>query len=99
MNKAVRKIDLMYRVFGKCDGHKCKDCTNLDKSFYDTTYYKCKVYGCSRSEATDWRLKWGACGMYNKTWNGGEIVRLVGQRRWRCEPDEPIDGQMSIGGM
>lgn len=91
---AVRKIDLMHREFGFSPGNKCKTCSNLTAHFYDKRYYKCTVYGESMSEATDWVLKWDACGMFNKVWNGNKIYRLVNPVRipsW-----EPIDGQESF---
>ena len=89
----LRKIDLMHRQFGKIDGKTCKDCSNLITQTWDTRYYKCLVYGVSKSEATDWRLKYQACGMYNKGWNGNDIVRLV---KPSPDDDKPIDGQMVL---
>ena len=92
---AVRKIDLMHREFGFSPGHRCKECSNLTSHFYDKRYYKCRVYGESMSEATDWVLKWEACGMFNKDCGCGNIVRLV-----RGVPkeirEEPIPGQESF---
>lgn len=93
---AVRKIDLMHREFGFSPGNKCKTCSNLTAHFYDKRYYKCTVYGESMSEATDWVLKWDACGMYNKDPEGkGGIVRLV-----RGVPkeirEEPLEGQQTL---
>lgn len=94
----LRKNDLMYRQFGKTDGKICKDCSNLLVHCYDKKYYKCSVYGISNSEATDWRLKYQACGMFNKEWNGNDIVRLVKPSGVEKEPEKPLDGQMNIWG-
>lgn len=33
---------------------------------------KCTVYGATHSEASDWRKKYEACGLYNKPWSGKE---------------------------
>lgn len=90
---AVRKIDLMHRQFGLSPGNKCKDCSNLTAHFYDKRYYKCTVYGESASEATDWVLKWDACGMFNKDWHGNPIVHLV---RPKKIDRQPIAGQKSF---
>ena len=94
----IRKIDLMHRQFGKCDGHTCKECSNLVWHHYDKKYYKCSVYGESYSEATDWRVSYPACGMFNKEWNGGRIVELVRSCREfsRKGEIEPLYGQISF---
>ena len=92
----IRKIDLMHRRFGKCEGHVCKECSNLTSHMYDKKYYKCRVYGESYSEATDWRVSYPACGMFNKEWKGGRIVELVrsGSEFNRKRAEEPIEGQI-----
>lgn len=94
----MRKIDLMHHRFGKCEGHTCKECSNLVWHKYDKKYYKCIVYGESYSEATDWRVSYMACGMLNKEWNGGRIVELVraGSEFNRKKEIEPLDGQVEF---
>lgn len=92
---AIRKIDLMYRQFGKTEGKFCKDCFNLYKRVWDKAYYKCSVYGDSASEATDWRLRYPACGMFNKDWHGNAIVRMV---RPSAGEEKPLDGQIEMWG-
>ena len=74
----------------------CKECCNLITNFYDKKYFKCRIYGNSCSEATDWRLKYEACGMFNKGWSGGDIVRLVSRTSWRNEEQKPLDGQFDL---
>jgi hypothetical protein len=52
---ADRKIEAMYREYGKDHAHRCADCPNL--CIYVTpshTLYKCMAYGVSASAATDW---------------------------------------------
>ena len=94
----LRKIDLMYRQFGHADGHICKDCSNLESHFFERRYYKCRVYGCSASEATDWKISNPACGMFNKEWTGGRIVELVGRSGMKNVDNEiiPLPGQISL---
>ena len=92
---ALRKLDLMHRQFGKCHGHTCGECSNFTGS--PGSYKKCKVYGISKSEASDWAKRWLACGLFNKPWEDKEIMRLV--RPTRKDKEEmqntPIDGQIS----
>ena len=94
---ALRKLDLMHRQFGKCDGHICGDCSNLEVfDYHGRTYRKCKVYGVTNSEASDWAKRWLACGMFNKPWDGNPIIRLVRPTRTDKEAQSiPLDGQLS----
>lgn len=95
---APRKIDLMHRCFGKTDGHTCGECSNLvEGRYHDKILRKCKVYGMTHSEATDWAKRWLACGMFNKPYTGGPIMQLVkrSSNRPPQTPEEPLEGQMS----
>lgn len=97
---AVRKIELMHWYFGKAVGHKCKECSNLiTGQYHDMTLRKCAVYGLTHSEASDWALKYDACGMFNKKWNGHPIIRLVkggSSAEAKAIIDEPLEGQMTF---
>jgi len=96
MSKTIRKIELMHRQFGITEGKTCKDCSNLHKREWSRRYYKCRVYGMSQAESTDWRLSYNACGLFNKEWHGGEIVRLVHSTFDRVYEDQPIEGQYTF---
>ena len=99
---ALRKIELMQRLFGKCDSHTCGECSNLDEYPYNKrTYRKCKAYGNTGSEASDWAKRWLACGLFNKPWKGKPIMRLVRPTRKDKEDmqNTPIDGQLSMEGL
>lgn len=62
-----RKIEAMHRLFGVHMGKQCSECPHLLSYNYRARhYYKCKIYGLSNSEATDWRLKYQACCMIDK---------------------------------
>lgn len=96
---ALRKIELMHRQFGKCDGHACRECSNLVKGrYHDRILTKCKVYGMTHSEASDWAGRWQACGLFNKPWEDKPIMRLV--RPTKTEKEEaqriPLDGQIRM---
>jgi len=96
---ALRKIDLMHRTFGKCDGHVCRECSNLIHiRVNDRPLTKCKVYGETSSEASDWTQRWQACGMFNKPWDKGPIMHLVRPtRKDRKEAQNtPLEGQISM---
>ena len=96
---ALRKIDLMHRQFGKCEGHTCRECSNLIHiRAGDRPLTKCKVYGETSSEASDWTQRWQACGMFNKPWDGGPIIQLVQPSRKDKEEAQntPLEGQISM---
>lgn len=59
--KAVR-IAWMHARHGRTEGQKCGTCEHLLRD----GYFKCRLYGVSMSAATDWRLKWEACGLWKE---------------------------------
>lgn len=95
----IRKIDEMHRRFGVLQDKRCEDCSNLIKGrYHDMLLRKCLVYGATHSEASDWRKKYVACGMFNREWNGSDIIRLLdhsGMPKPRL-PEEPLDGQIDL---
>ena len=96
---ALRKIDLMHRLFGKCEGHTCGECSNLVEQHWNKRIYrKCKVYGVTDSEASDWAKRWQGCGWFNKPWSDKPVMRLVKPERTNREEAQriPLDGQMSL---
>lgn len=92
-----RKMARMHLLFGRHSGH-CKDCPHLIRGeYHDKHYYKCKAYGLSRSEATDWRVGWDACGMIDK--EIGQTFRPVLdriKRESKGQPIQPVEGQMKM---
>ena len=95
---ALRKIDLMHRLFGVADGNACRECSNFVKGkYHDRTLCKCRVYGMTHSEASDWAGRWQDCGMFNRAWDKQPVIREVVQERKRKEADNaPLDGQISL---
>lgn len=95
---AIRKISLMHRIFGISDGRKCRECSNFIKGkYHDRTLCKCRVYGMTHSEASDWAGRWLACGMFNKTWDKQPVMREVVQERKQKKTDNsPMEGQISL---
>ena len=88
----MRKIDLMHNMFGLSPTEKdiCRNCRNLMGE--PNTYFKCTVYGQSRSEATDWVKKWRGCGMFNKEYTGLPVKRMAGAEK----DDIQCEGQLSF---
>lgn len=95
---ALRKIALMHRIFGICEGHACRECSDFVKrKYHDRTLCKCRVYGMTHSEASDWAGRWQACGMFNRTWEKQPVMREVVPERKQKEADStPLEGQISL---
>lgn len=96
---AIRKIALMHKVFGICEGHTCGECSNLVSFRYNRkTLYKCKAYGLTHSEASDWAKRHLACGMFNNPYTGRPIIELVKPGRTNQEEAQRIEleGQMKL---
>lgn len=48
-------------------GARCKTCRHLTRAGYRSrTYFKCLRYRVSHSTASDFRMKWGACRLYEE---------------------------------
>lgn len=99
--KYLRKDEAMHHYYGfdpEC--RKCSECDHLISGVYhDRRYYKCTVYGCSHSEATDWRKGYVACGLIGQPFPEGDtrIVDLL--KAIRIKKEEPVDGQMKMEGV
>ena len=86
----MKKIDLMHAMFGKAEG-KCSECRHFEVHFRDVNYFKCRVYGISSSEATDWRKKYEACGLKNLKTEHRDIYKYA-----KAEKSAIADGQISL---
>ena len=98
----IRKIEAMHMLFGKCENAKCENCLFLSSVLYSRKYYKCDIYGDSRSEATDWAKSWTACGLvhsettaddFRRQW--GTALHYIMAHRPK-EPEPQIEGQMCM---
>ena len=93
----ARKIDAMHRTYGMNENHQCRDCCNLIGGDYrGKRYYKCKVYGISRSEATDWRLKYTACGAFNIPADKLDVWAVLERVVHERNSESPLEGQMRL---
>lgn len=93
----LNKIDLMHKMFGEDPEHKCAECKNLSSYTASKKWYKCSCYGNTSSEATDWRLKYTACGLFNMSYKGTPIIEIK-KHMPRVDTSETYEceGQMSI---
>lgn len=98
MEKQLRKIKAMHHYYGvDPKGRVCIECDHLIwGEYHDKRYYKCTVYGCSHSEATDWRKSYTACGLIGKSFpnEDNRIIDILKKKPIRKE--EEIEGQLSI---
>jgi len=92
-----RRIHAMHRRHGIEWQQTCKNCCHLiSGEWRGKRYHKCDLYGMSHSEATDWRLSWMACGMFNvpvDTDRMNPVYKTLSNRR---EPEPQLEGQMDI---
>jgi hypothetical protein len=60
----VKPLIAMHARYGHGPADKkCGECARLDRyQPGNTKFFKCSLYGASRSAASDWRKKWEACG-------------------------------------
>ena len=95
---SLRKIELMYHVFGKIEGHTCGECSNFVSGCYrGRSLRKCYVYGMTHSEASDWARRYTACGQLNREYHGNSIINLVRHNSSPTkEPEQPLAGQISL---
>jgi len=92
----LRKNALMYSEFGRSEGNYCKDCSYFYKiNHHGKIYRKCKVYGITRSDASDWLSGSTACGLFPDKQYGGDkdIISLVTREP---QKETQIQGQMNI---
>lgn len=91
-----KKIEAMHDRYGRSDGI-CGECEHfLRYRYHDKNLLKCKAYGLTHSEATDWRVKWPACGLKEHPLSEDyrHVFDLIkGKREY---VDDQIEGQISI---
>ena len=94
---AVNKIDLMHRIYGRRAEENCDSCSHMARyRYHDKYYYKCEIYGVTNSEASDWRCKYVACGLYNAETTVHDVIRFVTPERRKEILNEPLHGQIGF---
>ena len=89
-------IDAMHKAYGKDYAHKCRDCCNLIRREWGRSYVKCAAYGASHCTATDWRVGWQACGLFNKPFNGFQPMVKQLKHAPREKQTGPVEGQIKM---
>jgi len=64
----ARRIGRMHELYGPGpNGACCGDCVSIRaQRYHDGKYTKCARFGFSRGPGTDWRLRWPACGKFER---------------------------------
>lgn len=94
-----RKISAMQKEYGITKNKICKTCCNFVQGEYrDRTYRKCKAYGITNSEASDWVGKYKACGLYDKPFENEKKIPLIEVLKHSKKgiEDLPIEGQVTF---
>lgn len=60
------RINTMLIMYGQTSGQKCGTCVHLYGKRMGGTYYKCKLSKVTSGPGTDWRLRWPACGKWER---------------------------------
>lgn len=92
------QLQRMHKEFGREHVHKCGECCNFVSGRYEgigRVLQKCKRYGLTHSEATDWAQKWPACTKFNVPLAPEErpLMAYVSRKR---QPEGEIPGQMMM---
>lgn len=94
----IRKISRMHALFWADPCHTCGECSNFVTGRYMSRILrKCKIYGLTHSQASDWAKSWMACGMFNREYVGRNAIELEARKI----ADALLDGQIDfshIGG-
>ena len=95
-----RKITAMHKEYGKAHGLKCVDCPSLHCREFRSgrRVYKCKAYGDSCAESTDWAKSWPACGLHDKPLPDGHVPLIERLKHSKRVDNRPVDGQVSMFG-
>ena len=94
----LKKIEAMHSFYGfdsQC--RQCGQCPHFIRDIYhDRMLSKCTVYGCTHSEATDWRRGYTACGLIDKPFpeEDNRIIDIL--KREQIMKREEIPGQITF---
>ena len=95
----ARKIDAMHKRYGTYPS-TCKGCDHcITGMYHNRRYSKCELYGITRSDATDWRQSYMACGMYNRVPEHYDTYQPIIEQikhESRKNGDGPIAGQVQF---
>ena len=93
-----KKDEAMREVYG-IEAGVCGDCPHFVNFFAgNKKLFKCKGYGVTSSEATDWKKSAIACGLFTSSIDG--LVPLIEQMKHKKKFDanKPVEGQIDMFG-
>lgn len=91
----IKKIDRMHALFGIDPCRKCGECPNLVCGRYRSKILKkCRAYGLTHSQASDWAKRWTACGLFGREYTGRDVIELTD----RVNLAVPLEGQIDLFG-
>ena len=64
---AVNMHRKLLQLHGITAGEKCGDCKFFNRYRFGQTFNKCSQTHRTNSQATDWRVKWQACQLFQKS--------------------------------
>lgn len=90
----MRKISAMYEWSGGTDyRHTCYECNNCSKIKKGSrSVFKCRVYGNTDSDASDWKASYIACRHFDKPVPAVPVIRITK----REQDAQEIEGQLNI---
>ena len=93
MTRRERKIKAMHEIFGM-ESNTCEHCKHfiIYEMRNNRRIFKCGVYGDSDSEATDWRKKYIACGLFNRDTEHQNIYKTLAPTK----KEIVLDGQQQF---
>lgn len=65
-HKNAQRLERMHLLYGRIDDKQCGACAHFVSHSYANTYHKCRLYGVSHGPATDWRVRYVACGKFEQ---------------------------------
>ena len=93
-----RKIEAMHEAYGT-SANFCRDCAHFRRYMLPSrrTCLKCRAYGVSKSEATDWRAGNMACGLFNQPLPKPFVPMIERLKHAeRKKPEGPVEGQIGM---
>ncbi len=97
-----KPVELMRFYYGECTVfHICAECCNfVSHSAGRRKLFKCKAYGVTHSNRSDWSKKWSACGLFDKPVSGPVISDSAKRIFSRCgiakDQYEQVEGQIEL---
>lgn len=99
----LRKIDAMHSLYGvrqkMVDGRPatCGDCPHYHSGrYHDRILRKCKAYGMTHSEATDWKKSNEPCGLIDLSLPDNFVPVIDILKHKRIQGEKLIPGQIKM---